>query len=135
MIEFKKIVKRFGERTILKGLSFAIQEELVRSSQIAKQTQFDLVGTSIGAVNTALGIGGNIQFVQNALGDILDTVETAINLFNFTDPFKSSLVFVGLTGVAIVLVFVPTRYITLLAIMVRAPKCTPTVESRKESDV
>ena len=36
-------------------VSFAIQEELIRSSQISKQAQFDLVGTSIGAVNTALG--------------------------------------------------------------------------------
>ncbi len=36
-------------------ISYAIQEELIRSSQISKQAQFDLVGTSIGAVNTALG--------------------------------------------------------------------------------
>ena len=124
-----------GREDTEREISFAIQEELVRSSQIAKQTQFDLVGTSIGAVNTALGIGGNIQFVQNVLGDILDTVETAINLFNFTDPFKSSLVFVGLTGLAIVLVFIPTRYIILLAVMVRASKRTPTVDSRKDTFV
>lgn len=36
-------------------ISYAIQEELIRSTQISKQAQFDLVGTSIGAVNTALG--------------------------------------------------------------------------------
>lgn len=36
-------------------ISNAIQEELVRSSQISKQTRFDLLGNSIGAVNTALG--------------------------------------------------------------------------------
>jgi hypothetical protein len=107
-----------GHEDTEREISYAIQEELVRSSQISKQTQFDLVGTSIGAVNTALGIGGNIQFVQNTLGDILDTVETAINLFNFTDPFKSSLVFVCLTALAVVLVVVPTRYVILLGVMV-----------------
>lgn len=35
--------------------SKAVQEELLRMNQIAKQTQFDIVGTSLGAVNTALG--------------------------------------------------------------------------------
>jgi hypothetical protein len=114
-----------GNEDTEREISYAIQEEFVRSSRISKQTQFDLVGTSIGAVNTALGIGGNIQFVQNALGDILDAIEAAINLFNFTDPFKSSLVFVGLTVLAVVLVMVPTRYIMLLAVMVGLQSAFP----------
>jgi hypothetical protein len=39
-------------------ISYAMQEELVRSSEIAKQNKFDLVGSSLGAVSTALGGSG-----------------------------------------------------------------------------
>lgn len=107
-----------GHEDAEREISYAVQEELVRSSQLSRHRQFDIVGTSIGAVNTALGIGGNIQFVQNTLGRILDTAETVINLFNFTDPFKSSLIFMALVVLAMVLIFVPTRYIILAAVAV-----------------
>ena len=36
--------------------SYAIQEELVRSSILDKQKSVDIVGSSLGAVNTALGM-------------------------------------------------------------------------------
>jgi len=97
-----------------KELSYVIQEELVRSSILSKEDKFDLVGTSIGAVNTALGIGGTVQVIQNTLGSILDVVEAAINAFNFTDPFKSSVIFAGLFLVWLVLMIIPTRYIVLM---------------------
>jgi hypothetical protein len=96
-----------------KELSYVIQEELVRSSRLLKENKFDLVGSSIGAVNTALGIGGTVQIVQNTLGSVLDCMEAAINAFNFTDPFKSSVIFGGLFVVWLVLILIPTRYIIL----------------------
>lgn len=98
-------------------ISYAIQEELIRSSQISKQAQFDLVGTSIGAVNTALGLGGTIQQVQNILGKILDYVESSLNAFNFTDPFKSSLLFTGSCVLSVILIVIPTRYIVLMGVL------------------
>jgi hypothetical protein len=98
-----------------KELSYVIQEELVRSSLLSKENKFDLVGSSIGAVNTALGIGGTVQVIQNTLGSVLDVLEAAINAFNFTDPFKSSVVFVTLFLVWLVLILIPTRYIVLAA--------------------
>lgn len=73
-----------GHEETQRETSVAVQEELVRSSQLSKQVQFDLVGSSIDAMNTALGLGGNIQSIQNTLGAILDAIETALNAFNFT---------------------------------------------------
>ncbi|KAG7364259.1 hypothetical protein IV203_037461 [Nitzschia inconspicua] len=96
-------------------LSYVIQEELVRSSLLSKETKFDLVGSSIGAVNTALGIGGTVQVIQNTFGSVLDIVEAVINAFNFTDPFKSSIIFASLFLLWLVLVLIPTRYIILAA--------------------
>lgn len=96
-------------------VSYVIQEELVRSSALSKSRKFDLVGSSIGAVNTAFGLGSTVQMVQNSLGSILDIVEAGINAFNFTDPFKSSIIFVALFVVWVVLIVVPTRYLVLTA--------------------
>jgi hypothetical protein len=59
-------------------------------------------------MNTTLGIGGTVQFIQNTLGSILDVVEAAINAFNFTNPFKSSVIFLGLLLVLLVLMLIPT---------------------------
>jgi hypothetical protein len=97
-----------------KEMSHAIQEELVRSSILSKENKFNLVDSSIFAVNRALGIGGTVQVVQNTLGSILDLVEGVINLLNFTDPFKSSTIFVGLLLIWFVFVIIPTRHIVLL---------------------
>lgn len=92
---------------------------------------------------SSIGLGGNIQQVQNILGKILDYIESSINALNFTvsivraefrpatnikyslwflhfqDPFKSSLLFVALCALSIILIVIPTRYIALLGILVR----------------
>lgn len=44
-----------GRDEMNREISYVIQEELVRSSVLAKHNTFDLVGSSLGAVNTALG--------------------------------------------------------------------------------
>ncbi len=96
-------------------MSNAIQEELLRSSIILKESKINLVDSSIGAVSKALGIGGTVQVVQNTLGSIIDIIEGLINILNFTDPYKSSIIFVGLLPVWIVFRLIPTRYIVLVA--------------------
>jgi len=99
-----------GERE----MSNAIQEELIRSSILFKESKISLVDSSIGAVSKALGIGGTVQVVQNTLGSIIDSIEAVINILNFTDPYKSSTIFVGLLPVWIIFRIIPTRYIILL---------------------
>ena len=96
-------------------MSNAIQEELVKSSTMLKESKVNLVDSSIGAVSKALGIGGTVQVVQNTLGSIIDSIEGLINILNFTDPYKSSMVFAGLVPVWIVTRLIPTRYIVLVA--------------------
>ena len=99
-----------GEREI----SNAIQEELGRSSIILKESKINLVDSSIGAVSKALGIGGTVQVVQNTLGSIIDSIESLINILNFTDPYKSSIIFASLLPVWVVFRLIPTRYIVLV---------------------
>lgn len=96
-------------------ISYAVQEELVRSITLSKEQKFDLVGSSIGAVNTAIGIGGTVQIIQNTLGSVLDGLEAGINAFNFTDPFKSSIIFGAIFLIWLVLIIVPTRFLVLAA--------------------
>ena len=96
-----------------KEMSRAIQEELVRSSILSKENKFNLVNSSLGAVNRAIGIGGTVQVVQNTLGSILDLVEGIINMVNFTDPFKSSYIIIVLLLIWFVFIIIPTRYIFL----------------------
>jgi len=100
-----------GERE----LSNVIEEEFVRSSILYKESKINLVDSSIDAVSKALGIGGTVQVVQNTLGSIVDSVEGFINLINFTDPYKSSIIFVGLLPCWVIFCLIPTRYIILLA--------------------
>jgi len=96
-------------------MSNAIQEELIRSSVLLKESKINLVDSSIGAFSKALGIGGTVQVVQNTLGSIIDMIEGLLNILNFTDPYKSSIIFVSLLPVWMVFRLIPTRYIVLVA--------------------
>jgi hypothetical protein len=64
--------------------SFVIQEEMVRSAVMSQQQKFDVVVSSIGAINRVRGLSGNLLLVQNTLGLILDTFEAFRNAFNFS---------------------------------------------------
>lgn len=96
-----------------KETSIVIGEEMIRSAVDTQDRKLGLIGSSIGALNTVRGIGGNVQFVQNQLGSVLDVLEQARNVFNFADPRKSTLVFVGLMLVWLVLAIIPTRLLVL----------------------
>ncbi|CAJ1956497.1 unnamed protein product [Cylindrotheca closterium] len=103
--------KKLPEETS-QQLSIAIQEEL---SHFSHSKKTNIIDSSLGAMNTALGLGGNLQDVQNTIVSTLDLVESVVNLFNFTDPFKSSLVFWAIVAVCIVFLIIPTRVIVFIA--------------------
>ena len=123
--------------------SVVIAEEMIRVTSQAKNTGLDLMGTSMGALNTVTGLSGHVLMIQNALGSILDTVESVRNAFNFTvrclngdvplykyfekedrtnlllpsltqDPYKSSIVFGALVILWLFLAIVPLRMLILV---------------------
>jgi hypothetical protein len=89
--------------------AIVIAEELIRSAARTQNTGIDLMGSSIGAFNTVAGLSGNVQVIQNTLGSVLDTVESVRNAFNFTDPYKTSVVFCIVVVLWLFLSLVPTR--------------------------
>jgi hypothetical protein len=93
--------------------SIVIQEELVKSASLHRQSNLGVVGSSIGAINSMRALSGHLLVVQNALGMVLDAIESIRNGFNFADPFKSSVLFALLSFVCLLLTIVPTRAIIL----------------------
>ena len=75
--------------------SIVVTEELMRSAVKAAASKIDLIGSSIGAINTMRGLTGNIAAIQNSLGSILDIVEGVRNAFNFTVCYSTRRVSIG----------------------------------------
>lgn len=94
--------------------SIVVQEELSRAAKLAKRKHGGLVGTSLGAIDTVRGISGYLLAVQNGLGSVLDTIEAARNLVNFTDPTKSFLVVAVLYLLWLVLYYAPFRFLVFI---------------------
>ena len=94
--------------------SIVMQEELARASKLAQKKTVGLVGSSLGAINTVRGISGYILAIQNGLGSLLDAVEAARHLINFSDPLKSSAVVIGLLMLWFVLYSIPFRLLVFL---------------------
>ena len=65
-----------------KETSIVVAEHLIRTG---KKTDHGpgFIGSSINTFNTVTGVRGNLQFIQNQLGDILDIIEIVLNTFNF----------------------------------------------------
>jgi hypothetical protein len=101
-------------RDVERETALVIQEEMIRSTTLEDE-YISVVGSSLGAINTVRGISGTILTVQNTLGYFLDTIETCRNLVSFTDPFKSSVLFLVLTVLWLILAIVPTRLVALFA--------------------
>lgn len=111
--------------------STVIQEEMVRAA-VANQEQ-TLFGTSIGAFNTVRGLSSSFASVQNVLGTILDSVEAVLSLFNFSDPYKSTIVFVLLLLLFAALSTVPSRWLVVVAGIVQFGAKLPSKFGRKFS--
>ena len=95
--------------------SYAIQEEMIRSAVLARsqKEKVNILVSSIGALNNVRGISANLQSVQNQLGWALDFIESCLHLFDFTDPFKSSLILLALFILWLILSVISTRMIIL----------------------
>ena len=89
--------------------SIVMQEELSRAVKLAQKKNVGLVGSSLGAINTVRGISGYILAIQNGLGSLLDIIETARSLVNFSDPLKSSFIVVLLVFLWFILYVIPLR--------------------------
>lgn len=67
-----------------KESSIVVAEEMIRSNTAIQNATSGMIGSSINTINTVRGLGGNLQGIQNQLGDILDVVESIRNAFNWT---------------------------------------------------
>jgi hypothetical protein len=103
-----------SETAIDREASIVIQEELLRSSIIEKEQKKGLIGTSLGAINTVRGISDHLLFVQNTLGVILDVIGVIRSAFNFSDPYKSSVIFVLIIIAWMFFALVPTQALFLV---------------------
>uniref|UniRef100_A0A7S2KQJ6 Uncharacterized protein n=2 Tax=Leptocylindrus danicus TaxID=163516 RepID=A0A7S2KQJ6_9STRA len=97
-----------------KEASIVVAQEMIQTASMSKEN-IGMIGSSINTINTVRGMGGNAQWLQNTLGNLLDFVESFRNLFTWACPQKSMLVFSALSMVWIVLCIIPTRFIILSA--------------------
>ena len=94
-----------------KEASVVVHQEMIRAARLFRQQQVSLLGSSIGAFNTVRGLSSTLLSVQNALGTVLDCLEAVLNVFNFSDPYKSSVVFVAILLAWMVLSIIPSRFL------------------------
>jgi len=64
--------------------SIVVAKEMIRSASLSQDTRVGIIGTSISTFNTVRGVTGNVQYLQNQLGSILDMIEMLRNAFNFS---------------------------------------------------
>lgn len=64
--------------------SIVVAKEMIRSASLSQDTRVGIIGTSISTFNTVRGVTGNVQYLQNQLGSILDMIEMVRNAFNFS---------------------------------------------------
>lgn len=94
--------------------SMMVAEEMARAAQKNARNNLNIIGSSIGALNTVRGLGEGVQSIQNALGSVVDVLEKLRNLLNFTEPGISSLVLCVLLCLCTFLALIPTRAIVVV---------------------
>lgn len=98
--------------------SLVIQEELLRAAVAAKERKLGFLGSSLGAINTVRGLGDHLLMVQNTLGSALDLIGLVRCALNFSDPYKSTLLFWCVFVLLVILSFIPTRILFICGGMV-----------------
>ena len=78
------IPSRRAVNDIDRETSIVVAEHLMRSAASKADSGFGFLGTSINTFNTVTGVRGNVQSLQNQLGNMLDIVDIVRNTFNFT---------------------------------------------------
>lgn len=94
--------------------SIMVTEEMVRAALRNSRNRHDIIGSSMGALNTFKGLGETVQSIQNTLGNAVDMIERVRNLFNFTEPGLSSSVLFALFLIWVFLSLTPTRVLFVL---------------------
>lgn len=125
-----------------KETSIVIAEHLIRTAGIQSEDKGPgFIGSSINTFNTMAGMRSNVQNLQNQLSSVLNMIDMARNLFNFTCPEKSAFVLLCLCILWLILLIIPTRWIIFVAgnsqfitkfMAVYYPHTSPTSESREE---
>lgn len=96
--------------------SMVIAEHLIRTAGIQSEDKGPgFIGSSINTFNTMAGMRANVQNLQNKLSSVLDIIDMARNLFNFTCPEKSAFVLLCLCILWLFLQLIPTRWIIFVA--------------------
>jgi hypothetical protein len=96
--------------------SIVIAEHLIRTAGIQSEDKGPgFIGSSINTFNTMAGMRSNVQNLQNQLSTVLNMIDMARNLFNFTCPEKSAFVLLCLFILWIILLLIPTRWIIFVA--------------------
>ena len=113
-IKFKRPVFQTEVCDAERESSIVIAEEMIRTA-VNEEGSIGLIGSSISTINTVRGLRGNVQYIQNELGKMLDILEQIRNIFNFADPRKSCLIFSLLVVLWVILILVPTRLLVLAA--------------------
>jgi len=102
--------------------SIVVAEEMIKSASLSQDTRVGIIGTSISTFNTVRGVTGNVQYLQNQLGSILDMMEMLRNAFNFSCQEKSALILLCLLFVWLLLALIPTKLLFLCAGLVSLSK-------------
>lgn len=63
--------------------SVVVAEHMIWSANATKDSR-GFIGSSLETFNTVRGVTGQVQYIQNVLGTILDIIEIIRNAFNFT---------------------------------------------------
>ncbi|GKY94104.1 hypothetical protein MPSEU_000376800 [Mayamaea pseudoterrestris] len=99
---------------IEKESAIVVQEEYLRSSLANNDKRLGLLGNSVGAFNTMLGLSDQLAMVQNILAVVLDFIGALRNMFNFADPNKSAMVFLAAVVAWSFFAVVPTRQLVMI---------------------
>eukprot|EP01083_Nonionella_stella_P098365 276568_1 len=95
--------------------SIVVAEHMIWSASATTDNRPGFIGSSLETFNTVRGVTGQVQYLQNQLGIILDVIETLRNTFNFTCPEKSAFVLIGLVILWFLFALLPTRFVVLCA--------------------
>jgi len=74
-------------------------------------------GVVVGAMGTVRSAMQTAKWIQNLIANIVDVVESVFNIVTWVDMHKSMLVFVAASLVWLMLIFVPTRWVVMIAVL------------------
>jgi len=95
--------------------SIVVAEHMISSASASEDIRVGFIGSSISTFNTVRGVTGQVQFIQNQLGNVLNYIEIIRNAFNFTCPEKSAFILCCIGTLWLLFALIPTRFVILAA--------------------